>query len=134
MVSDRIGNLNVIVAISLAWFIVSFTWLAVHDVLGYYAFTVVYGIISASFQCLFPSTIARITPRLDTIGTRLGMAFSVGAIASLTGPSIGGAIQMSGGGSFRRPQIWAATVTLVAFLFFAAVRLHMGGLSLKARV
>ncbi|KAI1418981.1 MFS general substrate transporter [Xylaria sp. FL1777] len=132
IVADRIGNLNVIVPVSLVWAVVSFTWLAVDSVPGYYAFTVVYGIVAASFQCLFPSTVARITPRLDTIGTRLGMAFSVSAIASLTGPPIGGAIQTASGGGFRAPQIWAATVTLLSFLLFTSVRLHIGGLNLKA--
>lgn len=133
MLADRIGNMNVILPISLIWVVVSFAWLAVHDVAGYYAFTVVYGIVSASFQCLFPSTVARISPRLDMIGTRLGMAFSVGALASLTGPSIGGAIQTAGGGSFLGPQIWAAVSTLLAFLLFTALRIHMGGLSLKVK-
>ncbi|KAI1186762.1 major facilitator superfamily domain-containing protein [Nemania serpens] len=133
MLADRIGNLNVILPVSLIWVVVSFTWLAVHDVAGYYAFTVVYGIVSASFQCLFPSTVARISPRLDTIGTRLGMAFSVSALASLTGPPIGGAIQTASGGGFRAPQIWAAASTVVSFLLFMALRIHMGGLSLKVK-
>ncbi|KAI0516960.1 major facilitator superfamily domain-containing protein [Xylaria bambusicola] len=133
MLADRIGNLNVIVPVALIWAIVSFTWLAVHSISGYYAFTVVYGITSASFQCLFPSTVARITPRLDTIGTRLGMAFSVSGLASLTGPPIGGAIQAASGGGYLAPQIWAATVTFIAFVLFTAVRIHIGGLSLKAR-
>ncbi|TGJ84584.1 hypothetical protein E0Z10_g4196 [Xylaria hypoxylon] len=133
MVTDRIGNLNVIAPLTLIWAIVSFTWLAVHSVSGYYAFTIVYGIVSASYQCLFPSTVARITPRLDTLGTRLGMAFSINAVASLTGPPIGGAIQTASGGGFRAPQIWAATVTLLASLLFIALRIHMGGLSLKVK-
>ncbi|KAI8947539.1 major facilitator superfamily domain-containing protein [Xylaria longipes] len=132
MVADRIGNLNVIVPVSILWAIVSFTWLAVHNIASYYAFTVLYGIAAASFQCLFPSTVSRITPRLDTIGTRLGMAFGVSAVASLTGPPIGGAFQAASGG-FRAPQIWAATVTLLAALLFTALRVHMGGLSLKAK-
>ncbi|KAI1822579.1 major facilitator superfamily domain-containing protein [Xylaria intraflava] len=133
MLADRIGNFNVIVPVSFVWAIVSFTWLAVHDVAGYYAFTVVYGIAAASFQCLFPSTVARITPRLDTLGTRLGMAFSVSAVASLTGPPIGGAIQASTGGSFKGPQIWAATVTLLSFLLFTTLRLYAGGLNLRVK-
>ncbi|KAI0814024.1 major facilitator superfamily domain-containing protein [Xylaria sp. FL0064] len=131
MVADRIGNFNVIIPVLLIWSIVSFTWLAVHDIAGYYVFTVVYGIVAASFQCLFPSTIARITPRLNTLGTRLGMGFSVSAISSLTGPPIGGAIQTASGGEFRAPQIWAAMVMLLAFLMLTSVRLHMGRLNFK---
>ncbi|GAP84976.2 putative mfs mcp solute carrier family 16 (monocarboxylic acid transporters) member 10 [Rosellinia necatrix] len=133
MVADRVGNLNVIAPLSLVWAVVSFGWLAVRGVAGYYAFAAVYGVVAAGFQCLFPSTVARITPRLDTIGTRLGMAFGINAIASLTGPPIGGAIQAAAGGRFWAPQVWAATSTLIAFVLFTALRLHMGGLSLKAK-
>jgi MFS family permease len=133
MVADRLGNVNVIMVVSILWVIVAFTWLAVHDIPAYYAFTVVYGIVSASFQCLFPSTVSRITPRLDTIGTRLGMAFGINAIASLTGPPIGGRIQTADGGSFRGAQIWAAVSTLIACLFFIILRLQVGGLLLKAK-
>ncbi|KAI2624526.1 major facilitator superfamily domain-containing protein [Xylaria nigripes] len=133
MVADRIGNINVIVVVASIYAIVSFAWLAVHNVAGYYAFTVIYGATSASYQCLFPSTVARISPELENIGARLGMAFSITAIASLTGPPLGGAIQATSGG-FRGPQIWAATVTTLSFVLFSILRLHMGGLNLKAKV
>lgn len=61
------------------------------------------------------------------------MAFGVNAVASLTGPPIGGAIQTASGGGFRAPQIWAGTVTLFAALLFTALRVHMGGLSLRTK-
>jgi len=133
MVADRLGNVNVIVVVSILGVIVAFTWLAVHNIPAYYAFTVAYGIAAASFQCLFPSTVSRITPRLDTIGTRLGMAFGITAIASLTGPSIGGRIQTADGGGFRGAQIWAAVSTLISALFFIILRLQIGGLRVKLR-
>ncbi|KAI1810609.1 MFS general substrate transporter [Poronia punctata] len=133
IVADRIGNLNVIVPVTVLWVIVAFSWLAVRDIPAYYAFTVVYGIVSASFQCLFPSTVSRISPRLDTIGTRLGMAFGINAVASLTGPPIGGAIQRADNGSFQAPQIWAAVATLVSCLVLIAVRLQLGGLNLRTK-
>ncbi|KAI0394439.1 major facilitator superfamily domain-containing protein [Xylariaceae sp. FL0594] len=129
MVADRVGNVNVILVISVIWVIVAFSWLAVNSIPSYYAFTVVYGIVAASFQCLFPSTVARITKNLDAIGTRLGMAFSITALGSLTGPSIGGAIQTAGGGSFKGPQIWAAVSNLICCVFFIALKLHIDGLN-----
>ncbi|KAI0400697.1 major facilitator superfamily domain-containing protein [Xylaria palmicola] len=130
--ADRIGNLNVIAPVAVVWAVVSFTWLAVHDIAGYYAFAAVYGAVAASFQCLFPSTVARITPELDKFGTRLGMAFAVSAVASLTGPPIGGRIQSAGGGGdTRRAQIWAGTVTLIAALLFIALRVHIAGFKLR---
>ncbi|KAI1430874.1 major facilitator superfamily domain-containing protein [Xylaria sp. CBS 124048] len=131
LVADRIGHFNVIIPVTFIWSIVGFAWLAVHDVPSYYAFTAVYGIISAAFQCLFPSTVASITPELNTLGTRLGMAFTVSAIASLTGPPLGGVIQSKSGGGFETPIIWAASVTVAAFLMLASLRLYIGGFKLK---
>ncbi|KAH9904409.1 major facilitator superfamily domain-containing protein [Xylariomycetidae sp. FL2044] len=131
--ADRIGPINVLIPVSFTWVIVAFCWLAVKDVPGYYAFTVFYGIASGAFQCLIPTTVASITKHLNTVGTRLGMAFSIVSFASLTGPPIGGALQSARGGEFSGAQGWAAGVTLLAFLFFSAARVYRGGWKLSSR-
>ena len=66
--------------------IVSYTWLAVTDTAGFYVFTCFYGIINAAFQCLIPTAVASLTPNLNMVGTRLGMAFATISFAALTGP------------------------------------------------
>lgn len=71
--SDRFGPLNVMVPVTFAWTITAFCWLAVSNVPGMYAWTVVYGGLSGAFQCLTPTTVASITPSLDKVGTRMGM-------------------------------------------------------------
>ncbi|KAI1503989.1 MFS general substrate transporter [Biscogniauxia marginata] len=131
MVADRIGPINVLLPTTAIWAIVSFCWLAVKDIAGYYAFTVFYGICSGAFQCLTATTVASITPRLDTVGTRLGMAFSIISISALTGPPIGGALQGANNGSFTDAQAWAASSTAVAFFFFLGARVYKGGWNLR---
>ncbi|KAI1344478.1 MFS general substrate transporter [Xylariaceae sp. FL0016] len=132
LIADRIGPINVLLPVTVVWVIVAWCWLAVDGLPSYYVFTVFYGIVSGSFQCLIPTTVASITKHLDTVGTRLGMAFGVVSFASLTGPPIGGAIQGATGG-FTDSQLWAAAATTVAFAFFIAVRIYRRGLDWRAR-
>ncbi|KAI1258676.1 MFS general substrate transporter [Xylariaceae sp. FL1019] len=132
--ADRYGFFNANYILLFAWAIVGFTWLAVHTIGGCYAWTIVYGILSASFQCLTTSTIAKITPRLDMIGTRLGMAFTISALSALTGPPIGGAILGRSGGIYRNTQIWQGLSLVVGLALMVFVRVRMGGWRLKVNV
>lgn len=88
-VADKIGQLNLLVPISWALCVIAWGWMAVHDRAGVYAFAIIYGIVAAALQCLFPPTVAALTSDLRVIGTRLGMAFAVMGFAALTGPPIG---------------------------------------------
>jgi len=107
--------------------IVAYTWLAVASLPSLYAFTVLYGLVTAAFQCLIPSTVASLTPDLRMVGSRLGMAFSTPSLAALTGPPIGGALQSRMGGQFWGATIFAATSTAVAFGLIGAARVAKVG-------
>lgn len=122
MLASRIGTLNTMSLTIICTSLTGFTWLAVTDRTGTYVFTTIYGIFCACAQCLMPTGMASITPRLDKVGTRLGMAFAVASFAGLTGPPLGGAMQAAGGDGFRAAQGWAASVTMVAGLLMAAAR------------
>lgn len=84
--ADKFGPLNTVVPVLFCVAIVSYTWLAVDSTTGFYIFTVFYGMINASFQCLIPTAVASLTPNLNVVGTRLGMAFATISFAALTGP------------------------------------------------
>ncbi|KAI1759524.1 MFS general substrate transporter [Hypoxylon sp. FL1150] len=133
LIADRIGPINVITPVTLVWVIVAFCWLAVGDVPGAYAFTCFYGIFSGSFQCLVATVIASITKRLDMIGTRIGMIFSINSFASLIGPPIGGAIQAANGGKYTGAQAWAAVMTTIGLVCLVVARVHLVGWKLMVR-
>uniref|UniRef100_A0A8H7TV93 Major facilitator superfamily (MFS) profile domain-containing protein n=1 Tax=Bionectria ochroleuca TaxID=29856 RepID=A0A8H7TV93_BIOOC len=99
ILADRFGVLNVVTLSAAGVACVAFSWLAVRDVPGVYAFTVTYGLVNGGYQSLISTGIAAITKRLDMVGTRMGMCFSVASIAGLTGPPIGGLIQQAAGAS-----------------------------------
>ncbi|PSR87390.1 major facilitator superfamily domain-containing protein [Coniella lustricola] len=85
ILSDRFGPFNMILPATLAWAVCAWCWLSVKTMSGYYVWTVFYGALSASFQCLTPTAVASVTPQLDKVGTRMGMAFAMISIASMTG-------------------------------------------------
>lgn len=157
MLSDRFGPFNMLIPVTLIWAICAWCWLSVTSTSGYYVWTVFYGAMSASFQCLTPVAVASITPRLDKVGTRIGMAFAIISIAAMTGefilcstrgvcsrvswltkkhkgPPAGGALQTADGGSYTGAQIWAGCASLVGFAScFVARWFRAGGFDLKAR-
>ncbi|CAG9950133.1 unnamed protein product [Clonostachys rosea f. rosea IK726] len=122
MLADKIGALNVITMCTLSISVIVFCWFAVSNVPGFYVFTAFCGLVSGATQSLMPTTIASITKRLDTVGTRMGMCFSIISFASLTGPPIGGALQSAMKGSFTGAQVWAAVSTLGAGLCLLGAR------------
>lgn len=125
--ADRFGPLNTTVPVTGLWAVIAACWLGVASRRGYYAWTAAYGALSASFQCLSPTAVASITPRLDMVGTRMGMAFGLVSFAAMTGPPVGGALQTAGGGAFAGPQAWAAAALLVGCGFCAAARFFKAG-------
>lgn len=132
MLSDRVGPLNMILLGVTSVGITILSWLAVDSVTGLYVFTAFLGITAGATQSLMPTTIASITKRLDTVGTRLGMCFTVISVASLTGPPIGGALQGANGGSWTGPRAWAGISALTGALFLLASRTFKVGWKLKA--
>ena len=133
LVADRIGPINVLLPVAAFWGIVAWCWFAVGSVTQYYVFTAFYGVASGAFQCLIPTTVASITLRLDMVGTRLGMAFSVVSFAALTGPPIGGALLAADDGKYRGAQIWAACATTLSLFLFGAARVHRVGWDVKSK-
>lgn len=70
--ADKTGQLNLLVPLSWMFTIISWSWIAVHDIAGLYVFVCIYGLVVAALQCLFPPTVAALTSDLRVIGTRLG--------------------------------------------------------------
>lgn len=79
------GVLNIFIPILFANVALLFAWLGVENIAGFYAFTVVYGIVAAGFQSLFPTAVGSLSTDLSKAGTRLGMAFSTISFSALVG-------------------------------------------------
>ncbi|PYI11078.1 MFS general substrate transporter [Aspergillus sclerotiicarbonarius CBS 121057] len=135
MIGDHVtGMLNVLVPFSFAASLLTYCWAAIKTEAGLYVFAVVYGIIAAALQSLFPATATTMSPEMKKTGTRVGMIMSIVGAASLTGPSIQGALINRDDGGYLYGQLFSATSILIGALAGVACRISKSGFVWKAKV
>ena len=136
LLADRyFGAFNTLIPFALCAGILLFCWIGISGINGFIAFVVIYGICANAVQTLFPSTLSSLTTDLSKMGTRVGMVFTIGSIACLTGPPIAGALIDAGHGSFFYAQIFGGSTVLAGGLTILAARLvqlHMHHRSTEA--
>ena len=121
--ADRyFGPLNSMIPILIISSMLSFSWIAVSSRGGMYAWTVIYGIVGAAIQSLFPATLTSLTTDLRMTGTRMGMVFTLVSFAVLTGPPIAGQLIQKKGGMYTYAQIFAGLDMLIGCAFLVAAR------------
>ncbi|CAG9990986.1 unnamed protein product [Clonostachys byssicola] len=126
LLADRFGPFNTSIPTGLCLTAVAFSWLGISNRVGIFAWTAFYGLFSAGIQSLIPSGVASISERMDMIGARLGMCFTVMSFAALSGPPIGGAIQNTAGGSYGAAQVWAGLADASCALLIILARVLQG--------
>lgn len=75
-----------------------FCFIAIDKPAGLYAWAIIYGIVAAGIQSLFPAALSFLTTDLRKLGVRMGMVFTIVSFAVLTGPPVAGAIIGSSAG------------------------------------
>lgn len=122
--ADRFfGPLNCIIPVVLVTSMLSYCWLAVSSTRGLYGWTVIYGIVGAAMQSLFPATLSSLTTNLRMTGTRMGMVFTIVSFAVLTGPPIGGQLIQKKDGGYEYALIFSGSVMLVGCCFLTAAKI-----------
>ncbi|ATY65786.1 Major facilitator superfamily general substrate transporter [Cordyceps militaris] len=128
------GALNLIIIIGLVSSVLVYCWAAVQTSAGLYVFAVIYGLVAAALQALYPAVATTMTPHPSKTGTRVGMILFFVSLANLTGPAISGAIIESEGGSYLGAQMFAATSILLAAAMAVAARVAKAGWKLRVKV
>ncbi|KAH6886461.1 riboflavin transporter MCH5 [Thelonectria olida] len=135
--ADHIGAINVFVPNTIGACVLAFSWIAVRDSEGLYAWAVVYGPFAAAIQSLFPTGISLLTQDLSKIGVRMGMAFTIVSFSTLTGPPIAGAIIDAQGGEYWGAQVFAGVSLALGTGFMVAtkvVRMRRTGTGWRAKI
>lgn len=104
--------------------IMLFVWSRITSNGAYYAFVVLYGICSNAVQTLFPSTLSSLVTDPSKMGQRVGMVFSVGSLACLTGPPLAGVLIGVGDGNYLYMQLYGGVSILVGFSLLGVSRLY----------
>ena len=122
LIADRVGSLNTIIPISLVAAILAFAWMGIHNIAGAIMFSILYGYASGAIVSLPPTIIARLTPDLSVLGTRMGMCFIFAGLGLLIGNPIAGALLGLENPVFWKAQLFCAVMVLVGLVFFVALR------------
>ncbi|KIW88959.1 uncharacterized protein Z519_10443 [Cladophialophora bantiana CBS 173.52] len=117
-----VGPLNLMIPMVAVAGIILYCWIAVHSVTGLWIFSVIYGVVAAGLQALFPAVLTSLTRDQKKAGVRTGMGFSIVGVAVLTGPPIAGALVQRDGGKFTGLQLFSATSMIAAAVVLLCVR------------
>jgi MFS family permease len=132
--ADKIGRFTVFVAVSaLSCILIVALWLPGSGTGATIAFCVLFGFTSGAVVALPPTLVASISD-VKQIGVRTGAMFSWVAVAVLVGSPIGGQLYTANNGSYKTMQIFSSVLTAAGTLCFAALRVRLGGLSLRKKV
>lgn len=129
-----VGMLNMLIPMSFAASLLVFCWTAVSSTAGLYAFAVIYGLVAAALQALFPAVATTMTPDPSRTGTRVGMILGFVSFSTLTGPAICGAIIQRQDGGYLGAQMFAAVSILLGALMALAARVAKAGSRLTTKV
>lgn len=126
-VADKLGQFNVMIAITFISSVFCLAvWTPVKSTAGILVFIVVFGFSSGAFISLMPPIVAKISD-IRQIGVRLGVAYAIASLGSLTGSPIGGAIVKAQGGSYLGLQLYAGFSMLIASMLFVVARFLVAG-------
>lgn len=122
LTADKIGSLNTIIPCSMACAMLAFAWLGITNAAGMWVFSVIYGFFSGAIVSLPPTIVAKISPDISLVGTRMGMSFTFAGLGLLIGNPIAGAILNIPAGKFKGAQAFAAATLLGGAFAFGALR------------
>jgi MFS family permease len=88
--SDKIASFNVLILMSLITGVITLSWPFMTTLPTLIAFSILFGFVSGGLMPLGSACVAQISPDLEHIGFRLGMAMAICSIGVLAGGPISG--------------------------------------------
>lgn len=125
IMADHIGRYNTLVpSTALMGIFTLALWLPVHNLAGIMAYSVFYGFFSGSWFALQTSCIAQIS-KMEKIGVRMGMAYSLVAFPALVGEPIAGAILARDNGRYTGLIVFTGVSLLLGSVVTLFVKLRI---------
>ena len=109
-VATRFGPMRLLMSSSFAGAILILCWMAIHNLPGFIVFCVLWGFCSGILASIPAAIVPLLSPSMDRIGTRMGMAWTGGAVGILIGSPIAGAISNPSQNNFTGAQALSGSV------------------------
>ncbi|OAA62217.1 Major facilitator superfamily domain, general substrate transporter [Cordyceps fumosorosea ARSEF 2679] len=132
--NQHFGAMNTYIVVTAIFAGLMLAWIAVHDRVGMYIFTVFFGLANGLCQGMFLGALASLTQNPTKMGSRSGTVHTIVAFATLAGPPTAGAIIDRSGGNYTNAQIWGGLMIFIAAGFFTASRLSKTGAVLRIKI
>lgn len=131
--TDKAGPLNILIPTSLMSGILALCWIGIHNLPGMLVFAILYGFFSGGFVSLPPVALTSLTPKLHTLGTRMGQAFFVSSLGLLIGAPVCGEI-LKKTGSYLGLQLFSGLTVLLTGILLTWTRYVKVGAKVKIKV
>ncbi|KAF2741252.1 MFS general substrate transporter [Polyplosphaeria fusca] len=134
ILADKLGRFNLQMVMSgFSGVLVLAFGLCASSNAAFITYAALYGFASGAFVSLAPAQIAFIS-KVEQIGVRQGVLFSVLSFAGLVGSPIAGAIVKSENGGFNGTSIFAGVMLLAGAAVFVLARMHVARWKLFAKI
>jgi MFS family permease len=123
LVADRFGSLNTIIPMALSAAILAYAWMGIKNIAGTIVFACLYGFASGAIVSLPPTIVARLSPNMSIVGTRMGMCFTFAGLGLLIGNPIAGALLDLERGVFWKAELFSAVMVTAGAAAFIWLRM-----------
>ncbi|KAK5998069.1 MFS-type transporter dbaD [Cladobotryum mycophilum] len=123
LLADRLGSMNTIIPIGFIAAVLAFAWIGIHNVAGTIVFSIIYGFASGAIVSLPPTIVARLSPSMAVVGTRMGMCFTFAGIGLLIGNPIAGTLLDLEHAVFWKAQLFSAIMVAAGTVCFLVLRI-----------
>jgi MFS family permease len=126
VLADKLGRFNMFIAAVVSSGILTFCWPRVRSNGALFAFTAIFGFCSGAIVSGMVVSLASVPKDPKNIGTYMGMAMAISAVAALVGPPINGALLNHYHG-FQQLAAFSGTMCLVSSFFVLVAKYFAGG-------
>ncbi|EIN11718.1 MFS general substrate transporter [Punctularia strigosozonata HHB-11173 SS5] len=95
LLADKFGVMNMLIGAAFCAGVLNFVWLACTSEGASIVFSILYGFFSGAYVSIMPGVIASLSSHIGEVGVRMGFAWSIIALAALTGTPIDGYVHGS---------------------------------------
>ncbi|KAH0837035.1 hypothetical protein AYO21_08838 [Fonsecaea monophora] len=123
LLGQRVKPIYTLIFSAVLGTVLIFSWIAIHSSAAFIVWCVLWGFVAGVLVTAPTSTMPHpvISPNLGVIGTRMGMGWSAGAVGSIIGSPIAGALANVAAGKFLHAQIFVGVVMAAGAIFLIPV-------------